>query len=125
MPTNPTRISKRAFSVQVVCLFRSSVKLIFPSWEQRLIQSSFCSQFKWFGSNTGPLETETVGQSLRIIKLRMAHASKSKRIQNLISLEVIFQAIGDISIGRKVSAKIKSYKRHRLTTYALQACQNK
>lgn len=111
------------FEIGVVCLFGFSVKPVFPFWEQRLIQSFFCSSFKWFGSHTGPVVTEITGQSLPIINLKMQEKKDSK--PRFITSYVSSHRTYFCRTSQKVSGKIKSYKRYNFTTYTLQACQNK
>lgn len=111
------------FEMDVVYLFGSSVKPVFPFWEQRLIQSFFCSSFKWFGSHTGPIATETTGWSLPIIKLKMQEKNDSK--SHFITRYVSSHWAYFYRTLLKFSGKIEPYKRCNFTAYTLQACQNK
>lgn len=111
------------FEMGVVCLFGPSVKPVFSFWEQKLIQSFFCSSFKWFGSYTGPIAIETTGQSLPTIKLKMQGKKDSKA--HFITSYVSSHRVYFYKTLLKFSGKIKPYKRYNFTAYTLQACHNK
>lgn len=111
------------FEMGVVCLCGSSVKPISHFWEQRLIQSFFCSSFKWFGSHTDPVATETTGQSLPVINLKMQEKKDPKPY--FITRCVSSHRTYFYRTLLNFSGNIKPYKIYNFTTYTLQACQNK